>query len=81
MTYNIIDQKEEVMRYDFFSLRKEMNTKIDCLTCFVPSNKSTKKDRTHIYLKILRLEGEYRSSHNCWCDHKIKLNISYPSPQ
>ena len=78
MTYNIINQAEEVMRSNFFSVRKEMNTKIDCLTCFVLSNKSSKIDRNHIYLKILKLEGEYRSFNNCWFDHKIRLNISYP---
>ena len=80
-TYNIIDQAEEVMRYEFFSVRKEMNTKLDCMNCLVLFNKCSKRDSNNIYKKILKLEGEYRSYNNCWYEQKIRLNISYQSIQ
>ncbi len=77
MTYFIKDQNLSLMKESFFTYRNKMINPGDEIISIVEDEFSTSQDLVKAQIKLLELEGQYRSLKRMWNSPSVKLNTIF----
>lgn len=77
MTYSIQDDPTDKMAEDYLNLRCKINTSADQLDFICYSAKNENQKIPDYFLKLLKLEGEYRRLTNNWCQSKLRVKVTF----
>ncbi len=75
MIYHIDNNAIDLMRNDFLKIRANIKEQSDELVFRCNYEDIDEGIKELLYLKILKLEGEYRSTKNAWNREKLNVEI------
>lgn len=75
MIHTIRLQADELLKPEYFQLRKIIDPKTDIIHLAVTHSHLQDLSKEDIYKRLLRLDGKYRSKFNKWTAPAVKVRV------